>query len=123
MILVEINCATSKGFHKEKQGKKMATIKAKPRIKIMNSEQVRRGLSGVLADVAAGQDIVIERYAKKVGVVINYDDYEALQQELEDLRDARLAEEVYEAVKSGRMKTVPWEELKEELRKKHQHDE
>jgi prevent-host-death family protein len=96
----------------------MAVAKTKPRIKVMNTEDVRRGLSGVLSDVAAGQDIVIERYSKKVGVVISYEDYEAIQEKLEDLRDARLAEQVYEAVRSGKMKTIPWRQLKEELRKK-----
>lgn len=50
--------------------------------------------------------------------MINDEDYEALQEQLEDLRDARLAEEVYEAVRSGRMKSFPWREVKEQQRKK-----
>jgi prevent-host-death family protein len=94
----------------------------KTRVKIMNAEDVRRGLSGVFSDIAAGQDVVIERYNKKVGVLISYEDYEALQEQLEDLRDARLAEEVYEAVRSGRMKTIPWKQLKEEVGAKKRRD-
>lgn len=96
----------------------MAVAKTKPRVKVMNTEDVRRGLSGVLSDVAEGQDIVIERYSKKVGVVISYEDYEALQEKLEDIRDARLAEQVHEAIRNGKMKTVPWKQLKEELHAK-----
>jgi prevent-host-death family protein len=58
----------------------MAVAKTKPRIKVMNTEDVRRGLSGVLSDVAAGQDVVIERHSKKVGIVISYEAYEAIQE-------------------------------------------
>lgn len=86
--------------------------------KIMAAEDVRRDLRHVFDDVIAGQDVVVERYSKRVVAMIRYEDYEALLEELEDLRDARRADEIREAVRSGKMKTVPWEQLKEELRAK-----
>jgi prevent-host-death family protein len=86
--------------------------------KIMAAEEVRRDLRHVFDEVVAGQDIVVERYSKRVIAMIRYEDYEALLEELEDLRDARRADEIREAIRSGKMKTVPWEQLKEELRAK-----
>jgi PHD/YefM family antitoxin component YafN of YafNO toxin-antitoxin module len=46
--------------------------------------------------------------------MIRYEDYAALQEELEDLRDAQRAQEVLKAIRSGKMKTKPWEQLKAE---------
>jgi prevent-host-death family protein len=84
--------------------------------KVMKAEEVRRGLGEVFDEVVAGQDIVIERRSKPVVAMIRYEDYEAIQEELEDLRDAQRAREVLEAIRSGKMKTVPWEKLKAELK-------
>ncbi|MCC6455786.1 MAG: type II toxin-antitoxin system Phd/YefM family antitoxin [Caldilineaceae bacterium] len=92
----------------------MSTIMAQP--KVMTAEEVRRGLGDVFDVVVAGQDVVIERRSKPVVAMIRYEDYAAIQEELEDLRDAQRAREVLEAIRSGKMKTVPWEQLKAELK-------
>ena len=84
--------------------------------KVMTAEEVRRGLGDVFDVVLTGQDVVIERRSKPVVAMIRYEDYEAIQEELEDLRDAQRAREVLEAIHSGKMKTVPWEKLRAELK-------
>jgi prevent-host-death family protein len=94
----------------------MSTEMAQP--KVMSADEVRRGLGEVFDEVLRGQDVVIERRSKPVVVMISYEDYTAIQEELEDLRDARRAKEIHEAIRSGRMQTVPWEKVREELKAK-----
>jgi prevent-host-death family protein len=86
--------------------------------KVITAEQLRRGLGDVFDTVVTGQDIVIERRAKRVAVMIRYEDYEAIQQELENLRDAQRAKEVRDAIRSGRLKTKPWAEVRAALKEK-----
>ncbi len=94
----------------------MRGIMAQP--KVMTAEEVRRGLGDVFDVVVSGQDVVIERRSKPVVAMIRYEDYAALQEELEDLRDAQRAREIHEAIRSGKMKTVPWEKVRAELKAK-----
>jgi prevent-host-death family protein len=94
----------------------MSTVMVQP--KVMTAEEVRRGLGDVFDAVVAGQDVVIERRSKPVVAMIRYEDYAAIQEELEDLRDAQRAREIHEAIRSGKMKTVPWEKVRAELKAK-----
>lgn len=94
----------------------MSAVAEQP--KVMTAEEVRRGLGDVFDTVITGQDVVIERRSKPVAVIIRYEDYAAIQQELEDLRDIQRAKEVKEAIRSGKMKTKPWEEVKAALKEK-----
>ena len=94
----------------------MNTINDQP--KVMTAEELRRGLGDAFEAIGEGQDIVIERRSKPVAVMIRYEDYTAIQQELEDLRDAQRAKEVHEAIRSGKMKTKPWEQVKAALKEK-----
>ena len=94
----------------------MNAVPDRPRV--ITAEELRRGLGDVFDVVKSGQDVVIERRAKPVAVMIRYQDYEAIQQELEDLRDAQRAQEVHEAIRSGKMKTKPWAQVKAALKEK-----
>ena len=81
-----------------------------------DSNRARTQWRDVLDTVAAGaSDIVIERYGKPVAVVIAYDDFVALQDELDDLRAARRAAQAYEAWKNDPSRGRPWEEVEAEL--------
>lgn len=60
-------------------------------------------------------DTVVQRYGKPVAVVIPHDDYMALQEELEDLRDARLALAELEAWKKDPSTGQNWDELRAEM--------
>ena len=86
--------------------------------KVVTAEELRRGLGDVFDVIMTGQDVVIQRRAKPVAVMIRYQDYEAIQQELEDLRDAQRAKEVHEAIRSGKMKTSSLEQVKAALKEK-----
>jgi len=88
------------------------------RQKVITAEELRRGLGEAFDVVVSGQDLVIERRSKPVAVMIRYQDYEAIQQELEDLRDAQRAKEVREAIRTGKMGTKSLEEVKAALKEK-----
>jgi prevent-host-death family protein len=85
--------------------------------KVMKSDAVRMSWRDVLDDVADGDDILVERYNKPVAVVIAYEDYVALQDELDDLRSARRAHVALEAWRKDPSLSRPWEEVKAELHK------
>jgi PHD/YefM family antitoxin component YafN of YafNO toxin-antitoxin module len=65
--------------------------------KIMSSDAVRSGWRDVIDNVMAGGTVLVERYNKRVAVVIPYEDFLAVREQLEDLYDLRLAEAAYEA--------------------------
>ena len=83
--------------------------------KIMKSDAVRVAWRDVLDDVVAGTDVLVERYNKPVVAVIPYEDYIALQEELEDLRLGRCAQVALEAWKRDPSLARPWREIKAEL--------
>jgi prevent-host-death family protein len=86
--------------------------------RIMKSDAVRMGWRDVLDDVADGDDILVERYNKPVAALIAYEDYIALQDELDDLRSARRAQAALEAWRKDPSLARPWEEIKAELHKR-----
>jgi RHH-type rel operon transcriptional repressor/antitoxin RelB len=53
----------------------------------------------------------LERLAKRTGRTKTYYAREAILQHLDDLEDIYLAEKRMEAIESGRVKTVPLEEI------------
>lgn len=83
--------------------------------KVMSSDRARTHWREVLDNASSGEDVVIERYGKRTAAVIAYEDFEALQEELEDLRAARRAIEVYEAWKRDRSIARPYSEIRAEL--------
>lgn len=84
--------------------------------KVMGSESVRQSWRSVVDAVARGEDVVVQRHAKPTIAMIAYEDYAALIEELEDLRAARQASAIRDAIRSGKIDTIPWEKVKEELR-------
>jgi predicted DNA-binding protein len=49
---------------------------------------------------------------KRVGVILGVEEYEALIEELEDIRDAK---EVQVAIRRGEEDVLPWEQAKKEI--------
>jgi prevent-host-death family protein len=64
---------------------------------------------------AGGADVVITRYGKPVVAVIDYDDFLALQEELDDLRAARRADAAYEEYRRDPSSVQPWDEIRTRL--------
>ena len=69
----------------------------------------------ILDAARAGNDTVIEHYGKPTAVVVPYADWEALQEDLEDLRAARRGQAAYEAWKRDPSLGQPWSEIKAEM--------
>ena len=57
----------------------------------------------------------VEYLGKPVAVVMAYEDFEALLEQLEDFEDAQSAREVLDAIRRGEEEIVPWEKVKAEL--------
>jgi prevent-host-death family protein len=88
-------------------------------INTWDSNEARTRWRELLDTTAAGEaDVVITRYGKPVSVVIDYEDYLALQDELDDLRSARRAAAIYAEWKAGRVPTRNWEDVKADLMRK-----
>lgn len=81
----------------------------------MDSNAVRNRWRTVLDDTAKGIDTIVTRYGKPVSVVISYEDYEALLNQLEDLRDGRNAELTLSAIRSDPSRARPFREFLAEL--------
>lgn len=85
-------------------------------IEIISSREARTNWRDVLDKVLTrSADVVIERSGKPVAVLIPVEDYEQLQEELDDLRAARRAAAAYEEYKRDLSTARPYEEIREEL--------
>jgi prevent-host-death family protein len=66
-------------------------------IREVSSRDARKGWREILDAVMKGNiDVAISRYGKPIAVIIPAEDYQAIAEELEELRLARLAEDIYE---------------------------
>ncbi len=84
---------------------------------VVSTEQARKRLRDIVDAVRAREaDVVIERYGKPMVAVIPYEDYAALMEDLEDLRDGRRAAAAYEEWKRDPSTGRPLEEVEAELR-------
>jgi prevent-host-death family protein len=83
--------------------------------RVFNSEDARTRWRDVLDDAAAGLDVVIARYGKPMAAVIPIADYEALIEELEDLRAARRAQAALEAWREDPGRARPYTVIREQL--------
>jgi prevent-host-death family protein len=79
--------------------------------KVMGAEAARRELSELIDEVVAGTNVVLGRDGKPLVAVIRYDDYVAVQEQLEDLHDLRLAEAAYAEYLRDPSTARPWEEV------------
>jgi len=83
---------------------------------IVSSREARARWRTVLDTVDKGTaDVVIERYGRPIAAVIPYVDYEALLEELEDLRDVRYALAALEEYERDPSTARPFEEIEAEL--------
>ncbi len=83
---------------------------------IMNSREVQTKWSTILDSVANGvTNIVVERDSTRVAVILNYEKFVAILQELEDCRDGRLAMVELDAWKKDPSTAQLWEEIKAEM--------
>jgi prevent-host-death family protein len=88
----------------------------------LDSNAARAHWRRVLDKASAGGDTVIERYGQPAAAIIPYDDYLALQDELEDLRAARHAAEALEAWERDPSRGRSYAEVRAELVKEGQLD-
>jgi prevent-host-death family protein len=83
---------------------------------IRDSNEARAKWRDVLDSTHAGEDTVIERYGKPIAVVIPYVDYEALLDELDDLRAGRRAQAAVEEWRKDPSLGTPLEQVEAEWR-------
>ncbi len=84
--------------------------------KIMNSKAARAKWRDLLDLANKGEgDTVIERNGRPVAAVIPFEDYQALQDELDDLRAGRRAQAALDAWESERSLGRPYAEVRAEL--------
>jgi prevent-host-death family protein len=82
----------------------------------LNTNEARTRWRDIIDAAHAGQsDIVIERYGKPMVVIIPYEDYLALEEELEELRAARRAEAAYREWKKDPTRGRSYAEIRAEL--------
>lgn len=79
-------------------------------VRTIDSNRARALWREILDAAQAGeQDLIVERYGKPVAALIAYEDFVALQDELDDLRAARLAGAALEAWRREPGRAVPYE--------------
>lgn len=83
--------------------------------RVVGTKEAREHFRDLLDGAIKGQDFIIERYAKGVAVLIPFEDYEAIQEELEDIRAARRAAEAYGEWKRDTSVARPYAEIRKEL--------
>jgi len=81
----------------------------------MDSNEARLHWRDVLDAGAKGLDVVITRYNKPVSVVIDYEDYTALLDQLEDLRAGRRAETTLDLIRKDPSRVRLFQTLVDEL--------
>ena len=70
----------------------------------------------MLDTAAAGvTDVVITRYGKPLVAVIDYEDFLALREELDDLRAARRADAIFEEYLRDPSSARPWDDIRSDL--------
>ena len=81
----------------------------------LKSDEARQTWRDILDAATTGDQVVIERYNKPVAALISYEDFLALQEELEDLRAARRADEAYMAWKRDSSRARSWDDIEADL--------
>jgi prevent-host-death family protein len=85
-------------------------------VETVSSREARANWRDLLDKVLTrSADVVIERNKQPVAVLIPVDDYEELQEELDNLRAARRAGEIYEEWKQDPSTARPLEDVETEL--------
>lgn len=84
-------------------------------LQTMSSDAVRSQWRTVVDTAMQGKDIVVQRYGKPAVAIIAYEDFIALQEMLEDLRDLREAQEAMAEWKQDPTSAIDWEEAQKIL--------
>lgn len=85
-------------------------------VKVLESNRARAKWREILDKAqAGGEDVIVERYGKRVAAVIAYDDFVAVQDELDDLRAGRRAGAAHEEWKRDPSRAVPYETFRADL--------
>lgn len=85
-------------------------------ITTIQSRQARTQWRSLLDVVQAGDaDVMIVRNGKAVAVLIPVEDYQGLQEALDDLRAARRVSEAYAEYQAKPESAKPWAEVRAEL--------
>ena len=79
-------------------------------------EDVQKDVAGVVNDVYTGGTVLLQEADKSMAAIISFDDYLALQEELEELRDIRLAEAALKEYRQDPSTAITWDAAKEILR-------
>jgi prevent-host-death family protein len=79
-------------------------------------EEARLHWSEVLDAAASKHDVLITRDGQPVSVVIDYEDYATIQEELEDLRAGRRAQAELDKWLADPSIAMPWEDFKSDLK-------
>jgi prevent-host-death family protein len=82
---------------------------------VFNSEDARTRWRDILDAAGRGLDVVIARYGKPMAAVIPIADYEALVDELEDLRAGRRAQAALDLWREDASRGRPYAVVREEL--------
>ena len=91
---------------------------------IVSSREARAKWRDILDEVNSGlTDVVVERYGKPVAAIIAYEDFAAILEELEDLRDGRLAMAELAAWEQDPSSAQSWETIKAEMQEEGLLDE
>lgn len=85
-------------------------------IREVGSREARKEWREVLDEVMAGDsDVVISRHGQEIAVLIPVRDYYAILEELEEIRMARVAENLFESYLEGKTSAKPYEEVRDEI--------
>lgn len=86
-----------------------------PGVKVLSSDEARTRWRDIMDVSLGGGDVVVERYGRPVVAVIPYEDYEALVDALDDLRDARVAAARVAEWETDSAAARPYEEVRNEM--------
>ena len=87
-------------------------------IREIGSREARKEWREILDTVMTGDsDVLISRHGQEIAALIPARDYYAILEELEEIRLARLAENLYESYLEGKTPAKPYEEVRVEILK------
>jgi prevent-host-death family protein len=81
----------------------------------MKSDEARQSWRDILDIASSGGSVVVERYNKPVAVMISYEAWLAVQEELEDLEVGARAQAAYERWQKDPSTARPWEDVEADL--------
>ncbi|MBA2692041.1 MAG: hypothetical protein H0U65_06040 [Rubrobacter sp.] len=58
---------------------------------------------------------VVDEDGKRTAVILGIEEFERIMDELEEIEDARVAEEARREIDSGEDEMIPWEQAKKEI--------